>query len=69
MRTFHDAEDVTVDNAGTAPTAAPAVAIPPATSSSSDPSKSVETRIKMIKQKLLYCKREKGSIEKNLKLI
>ncbi len=82
MRTFHaavapaaatatvaDAENGTVDNAGTAPTAAPAAAIPPATSSSSDPSKSVETRTRMIKQKLLDCKREKYPIEKNLKLI
>ena len=82
MRTFHvavapaaatatvaDDEYGTVYNVGIAPTAAPAAAIPPATSSSSDPSKSVETRIKMIKQKLLDCKREKGPIKKNLKLI
>ena len=37
-----DAEYVTVDNEGITPTAAPAAAIPPATSSSSDPLKSVE---------------------------
>ena len=82
MRTFHvavapaaatatvaDDEYGTVYNVGIAPTAAPAATIPPATSTSTDPSKSVETRIKMIKQKLMDCKREKGPIEKNLKLI
>ena len=72
MRTFHvaiapaaatatvaDAEYGTVDNVGIAPTAAPAATIPPATSTSTDPSKSVETRIKMIKHRNCWTVREK----------